>query len=62
VGKLDRTLDGPLALMVRGASEMPEELRGRWEPFLLDSLREVAALLAVARYARLNAFTFARGT
>ena len=62
MGKLDWTLDGPPALMVRWASEMLEELRGRWEPFLLDSLREVAALLAVARYARLNAFIYARWT
>ena len=46
VGKLYRTLDSSPALRVkvREASEMPEGLReklGRkWEPFLLDSLRE----------------------
>jgi len=55
-----------LEVRVRRASELPKELRERLrrkgEPLLLKALKEVAGLLAVARYARVNAFIFAHGT
>ena len=55
-----------LEVKARRASELLEELRerlrGRGEPLLLEALREVAGLLAVARYTRVNAFIFAHGT
>jgi len=55
-----------LEVKVKRASELPKELRERLrrkeEPLLLKALKEVAGLLAVARYTRVNAFIFAHGT
>ena len=55
-----------MEVRVRGASELPRELRERLrrreEPLLLEALKEVAGPLAVARYAKVNASIFARGT
>jgi hypothetical protein len=68
-GKPGWTPDGSLTALevkVKRASELPvelkERLRRREEPLLLKALKEVAGLLAVARYAKINAFIFARGT
>jgi len=55
-----------LEVGVKRASELPRELRERLrrreEPLLLEALKEVAGPLAVARYAKVNASIFARGT
>ncbi len=67
-GSVARAPGSPPALEVgvKRASELPRELRERLrrreEPLLLEALKEVAGPLAVARYAKVNASIFARGT
>jgi len=67
-GKLDRMPDGELVLSVKAKSsrelprELREALRQRWEWRLLKTLREVARLLAVARYAGVIGFILAMWT
>jgi hypothetical protein len=57
----DGSLD-MLKIKVRGASELPAEVRERirrvHEPRLLRALKEVAGLLAIARYAKVGTFIF----
>jgi hypothetical protein len=54
-----------LRIKVRRASELPAEVRERlrrWdEPGLLRALKELAGLLAIARYARVGAYLFCYG-
>ena len=65
-GKLDRVRDDELVLYVKAKSsrelprELREALRQRWERRLFKDLREVAALLAVARYAGVRGFVLAK--
>jgi len=65
-GKLDRVRDDELVLYVKAKSsrELPRELREAlrrlWERRLFKDLREVAALLAVARHAGVRGFVLAR--
>jgi hypothetical protein len=54
-----------LGVKVKRASELPAEVRERlwrrWKPSLLGALKNIARLLAILRFTRINAFLFYTG-